>query len=215
MKKLLENFYNDNKAAFEIAGILLIITGLILNIPATNGWVGKSLNQLEFFLLLASDIAVIYLLIITLQSFLLPFLEKEDESTDQQTVHGLKKTIKFLLQKILVATFFILIGFLFAFNLVIYLIFSHPRESIFLAITLFCYLLILKFSVRFSIPTRPLSERWHTHLWTIFLFLFSIGIPIISYFFLYLDLPITIYYLGVSIAISFLISITIYLLILR
>jgi hypothetical protein len=182
MKAQLEKFYNENPSAFQILGVLFVITGLVINIPSSTGWLGQSIEHLKFFLLVTSGILLLYLIYNALSFFLKPVLDI-----------GQGKTLHHIVKKLAVSFFFISIAIFFLIDLCVYIILSYPHESIFLATLLLCYFVLIQLS------KISMVKKWWTRLWTILLVLLLVAIPIGAYVFLYLNSLNLIWYMIVGV----------------
>src|ERR1700677_574244 len=169
MKAQLEKFYNENPSAFQMLGVLFVITGLVINIPAANGLLGQSIEHLKFFLLVTSGILLLYLIYNALTFFLKPVLDIDQE-----------KTLHHIVKKLAVSFFFISIAIFFFIDLCVYIILSYPHESIFLGTLLLCYFVLIQLS------KISMVKKWWKRPWTILLVLLLVAIPIGTYVFLYL-----------------------------
>ena len=130
MRNLLRKFYKENKATIEIASILLVGAGLLLNVESSNSVEGMALDQIRFVLMLAAEGLMIYLLWLALLAFLFPVLDHaskvEDETQkSKETLYGA--------MAILVVTG--LLSIFFVFSLALYLLAAYLKESFFFAVT--------------------------------------------------------------------------------
>src|ERR1700734_2478261 len=145
MKEELETFYNKNRPLFEIAAIVLLFTGLILNLPPQNGILGESLKQLKFFLLVGSGLTLLFLLIPFYGVTLRPILNKM-----QKISHLSPSATNDKLTQNNLALFFAIAGFIFLFllfflfNLFFFIVLSYRFESLYVLLILLLYFLFYK-----------------------------------------------------------------------
>ena len=169
MKKFLEDFYNNNKPDFEITAVVFVITTLSFSIPSANGLLlSKSIEQIKFFLLLTSCILIIRLVFKAMEIVSTSVLQKNQDPNES--------SILFLILSSIIA-------FLFTVNLIIYLLFSFPKESYFLAISSISYLLLcvnplkrLTKDIKYQYVSGPIFS------------IFLLNIPVTSYIFFYFDI---------------------------
>lgn len=147
MKEVLQNLYQSHKTSFEFSGAMLIITGLFLNIPSPQSIVGStSLHYVNFFLLFLACIIVGYLIYAITRELLDYILDDADRNDFDSTLHGLQKQIDFLVKKVLMATFLILIAVLILVNLFIFIFDVYTIEFLFIILVVISYLIAYKSS---------------------------------------------------------------------
>ncbi|HEX9721711.1 MAG TPA: hypothetical protein VGA53_00415 [Candidatus Paceibacterota bacterium] len=190
MEKLLKDYYTKNKIFLEVTAFLLVISGLFLNIPDTEGTVGKSLQQLKFFSLVLSSSALFYLLYRSVSFFIAPLIEKALEvgNRDGGTVEDLQKRVQFLLAIIAGMAFIAFMTALFAVNLLIYVVFSFPREFLFLSITIGSNLVLIFFSSKLKYFLWARTPNLAIFFVFTVSFLLAVGVPLGVYILLYLKL---------------------------
>lgn len=173
MNKILEKFYTENKAVLDITAILLVASGLVLNINSGDGFSGISLNQVKF-LLLASTIFFLSSLIWRAYAFSLsPYLGLNNKETDL-----------ILIKKLSITFFFLLIATLFTANLLIYLIISYSKIFEFFAYVIVCYsVLYLSHQYLFSSIIKK-TMNWFRYIYAFYFVLIWAGIPITAYVFI-------------------------------
>ena len=170
MNKTLEKFYTENKAILDITAILLVASGLVLNINSGDGFSSISLNQVKF-LLLASTIFFLSSLIWRAYAFFMsPYLNLNNA-----------ETALIIIKKLNVTFFFLLIVILFTANLLVYLIISYLKEFEFFAYVIICYsVLYLSHQYLFDRIIKK-TMNWFRYMYAFSFFLIWIGIPITAY----------------------------------
>lgn len=144
IKKDLQKLYEDNKPLFEIGGILLVFTGLMLNIPVSTNFVGQCLRILQFFSLAGSLLILMVLMLEIIAVLIQPLID----SIENQKRLGRVNEPTSLLRVITTITFPLSILFFFLLTLTFYLVFSFTREFLFLIAILMCHVFIYYFASR-------------------------------------------------------------------
>lgn len=183
------------------------MTGLFLNVPNSTGLINYFLSQIKFYLLLISDLCIIYMLYLGLKSLFDSFEHGDNDNTPN--IRNYEKSsagISRALRQLLVTLFFILVELFFAVNLGLYLFFSFEREFISFGMIIGFYLAAY-FLFRDADPFP--SNKWHERIYVFSILFLTLGLPFSCLIFLYYDFPRTniaaLIYLLVSLIIPFLI----------
>ncbi len=173
MKSRIDIFYTKYHPYFEILAVLLVVSGLIINKQISYDIVGKSIEHLKFLLLSFSSLMLIYILLQFVREVVFPSLlgvVKKDTY---------KNSIELISSLFLVVTALCF----FLFNLLIYIIFSFPRDSLYLMLLVLWYLFMNLLS-RLEIDNLFNGKKFITILF-LFSLLAMLSIPVALYYFLF------------------------------
>ena len=147
MKEILQNLYQSNKVTFEFSGAILVIAGLFLNIPSPSSIMGgTSLHYVQFFLLFLACLIVGYLVYVITREILDYILKDTEENNFGGTTSGLQKQIDFLVKKLLMATFLLLVAILILVNLFLFIFDAYTTELFFITLVTVTYFVAYKSS---------------------------------------------------------------------
>jgi len=137
MKQKLNDYYIANRPLFEIGAIVLILTGLILNIPYLGGLSGEILAQLRFSLLVGSDIVLILLIIPFIEVVFGYLFPESGNTTDtqQNSVEQIRQNYR----PMLIMIFILLIFIFFILNLFAFVFLNYFKATILMTMIIFCY----------------------------------------------------------------------------
>ena len=169
LKKDFRAFYDGHRPTFEIAGILLVFSGLMLNIPAGTGILGQSVKFLQFFALGGSLVPLILILSNIAVVLLTPLLLWPDVS------HNAKE-FRVLMQSLSFATFLVMILLLFILSVFIYLLFAFNLELLTFALIALCYGLVY-----IAAPTKEPKSRHAAVAFTAVVASLTILVPLMLY----------------------------------
>ncbi|MDQ5948954.1 MAG: hypothetical protein QG589_79 [Patescibacteria group bacterium] len=182
MKEYIKKFHLENKEIIDVTTVVFVITGLVLNINPENQLRKISIGQVDFFLLSLSIILLIYLLYQSFIFFIQPLLNTGLQSNQIDPHKKLKEEI-FNITKILLPILFIfLLILLFVINLIVYLILTFPRESLFLVASVFSYLLFFGFGL-----TVPSQKAWIQNIFGVLWIILAVVLLLIIPIYLYLE----------------------------
>lgn len=138
IKRDLQKLYVDQHAMFEVTGILLVFSGLILNIDSANGYVGESIRLLQFFSLAGASIALINLIHHIIGVLMTPLLEWLKVVQRGNPAHEGRN----LFQSLAVLLFPLTILFLLIISLLVYLVNSYFAEFRFLFLLFWLHVIV-------------------------------------------------------------------------
>ncbi len=124
IKETLDKYYEEHKYLLEITTVLFVIAGLFLSVKAEQNLKGEIIRLLQFSLLLASVIPLVYLL----GDFLLTFLRRFGEKIND--IEEFPVVLSFT-----AAIFGAFSAFIFSITLALYIFLSFPAEAKFSLLT--------------------------------------------------------------------------------
>lgn len=168
MKKELDEFYKANEPAFGMLGVLLITTGLVLNVPSSTGLIGKAIEHLKFLFLVISALLLIHLIFMALQ-----------RAWNTKYFTGQGTTFYHQVRRTTIRLFFISLAFLISVDLLIFIFSSYLHEAIYLLVVLVALFIIVQLS------KIPMEKNGISHTWHIFIITAVVAVIVSGYVFLY------------------------------
>lgn len=173
LREELRKQYSTSKPLVEVTGILLVLSGLLLNIETTPDFAGKCLRLMQFFSL-SGSLLLLSILLSDLLNVLHPLYRRFDRS---RRLHGKDESINKLMH---LAMLLLPISTLFFFLLTmfLYVIVSFTREALFLISVASWYFFVYYMAKSSRISGDPVFL-----VFIVFLLLFLIPILLYVIFF--------------------------------
>jgi len=187
MKEILQSLYLSHKTTFEFSGAVLVIAGLFLNIPNPSSIVGNaSLHYVKFFLLFLACLLVGYLIYVLTRE-ILDYILKDTEKNDfGSTASDLQKQIDFLVKKLLMAAFLLLITSLILVNLFLFILDTYTTELFFITLVAGTYFIAHKSSK--LIEKFSFLGKFSLHLYIFWMIALVLIVPVGLFIVLYLGM---------------------------
>jgi len=176
------SFYRDNKPLLELIGFLLVSAGLFLNLKSDNSISGRSIHELQFFLLALSCFLLVQLGWQSVEAFIRPFLDKDIPKNLKE-----EEQISQMTSRIAGAIFALISFFFFTANLFVYLFLNYKHDVLWILISIFSFF-ILRLIIIFVFKLKSHRELFKTlaSIMVVFgLCIFLISVPFSAYLVLY------------------------------